>query len=238
MARPALWKAIHDTLQAEIAQGLYQPGDRLPSEADFAARFGVNRHTVRQALARLAEGGIVRSRRGAGVFVAARPTDYALGRRVRFHQSVSDSGRSPSRRITRRETRVASAKEAAALQLAAPAMVHVVEGISLIDDQPVAFFRSVFDALRFPDLLQHLGETSSVTRALAACGLADYTRAETRLTAKTAPGVLALALEISEGAPLLRSVALNIDSAGQPVEYGTTWFAGERVTLTIRPEGL
>lgn len=237
MARAALWRSIQDTLQAEIAQGQYQPGDKLPSEAELSARFGVNRHTVRHALAALAESGIVRSRRGAGVFVSARPTDYALGRRVRFHQAVAASGRTPSRRITRRETRIASQKEALGLRLAESALVHVVEGISEIDGQPVAFFRSVFDARRFPDVLRHIEATHSVTQALAASGLQDYTRAETRLTAKAAPAVLALSLQIAEGAPLLRSVAINVDAEGVPVEYGTTWFAGERVTLTVQPEG-
>ena len=35
------------------------------------------------------------SRRGAGVFVTARPTDYPLGRRVRFHQNVLAAGQTP-----------------------------------------------------------------------------------------------------------------------------------------------
>ena len=236
MARGAIWKSIAQTLSAEIAEGRYHPGDRLPSEADFATRFGVNRHTVRHALAALAEAGTVRSRRGAGVFVAARPTEYALGRRVRFHQNVAASGRTPSRQITLRETRGAGAKEAEALRLPPGTSVHVIEGVSRIDGQPVAVFRSVFDAARFPDLLAQMAAQNSVTAALAACGLTDYTRAETLLTAKAAPPVLALALQIAEGAPLLRSVAVNVDAAGVPVEYGTTWFAGERVTLTVAPE--
>lgn len=237
MARAPIWTSIADTLSAEIAQGHYRPGERLPTEAALAARFGVNRHTVRHALSALVEAGTIRTRRGAGVFVTARPTDYPLGRRVRFHQSVTDSGRTPSRRLTLLDTRAADAKEAEALHLAPGAPVHVVEGLSLVDGQPVAAFRSVFDAARFPDFLTHMKDLQSITAALAACGLADYTRAHTRLTAKLAPPVLALALELPEGAPLLRSVAVNVDAAGRPVEYGTTWFAGDRVTLTVTPEG-
>ncbi|MDX5359121.1 MAG: phosphonate metabolism transcriptional regulator PhnF [Rhodobacterales bacterium] len=237
MARAPIWTSIADTLSAEIAQGHYRPGERLPTEAALAARFGVNRHTVRHALSALVEAGTIRTRRGAGVFVTARPTDYPLGRRVRFHQNVSDSGRTPSRRLTLLDTRAADAKEAEALHLAPGAPVHVVEGLSLVDGQPVAAFRSVFDAARFPDFLTHMQDLQSITAALAACGLADYTRAQTRLTAKLAPPVLALALELPEGAPLLRSVAVNVDAAGRPVEYGTTWFAGDRVTLTVTPDG-
>lgn len=236
MPRETLWSAIAATLRSEIAEGAYAPGARLPTEAELSARFGVNRHTLRRALADLSEAGITLSRRGSGVFVAARPTDYRLGRRVRFHQNVSDSGRTPSRRITRLETRPANREEIEPLALADDALVHVVEGVSLADGLPLAAFRSVFPATRFPGLLIAMEGQSSVTAALKACGLADYTRRDTRLTAKLADPVLALALQVQPGAPVLRSVALNVDAAGLPVEYGTTWFVGDRVTLTVSPD--
>jgi GntR family phosphonate transport system transcriptional regulator len=237
MARSPIWKTIADTLQAEIAGGHYRPGDRLPTEAQLSARFGVNRHTVRHALSVLADQGIVHSRRGAGVFVAHRPpSDYPIGRRVRFHQNVAASGRTPSRRILRLETRHADAREAAALQIAEGDAVHVVEGLSLADDEPIATFRSVFPALRLPDLLARMTETTSVTAALSAAGVTDYTRVSTRLTARIATATQALLLHLAEGAPLLQSVAVNVDDRGVPVEYGITWFAGDRVALTVTPD--
>ena len=61
-------------------------------------------------------------------------------------------------------------------------------------------------------------------------------RALTRLTAKLANGVQAGHLQLAQGAPLLRSVTINVDPHGVPVEFGTSWFAGDRVTLTVVPE--
>ena len=234
-ARNPIWRAIAATLTDEIARAHYAPGDKLPTEAELAARFGVNRHTVRHALAALADQGLTHARRGAGVFVASRPADYPLGRRVRFHQTLAALGRSPGRSITRRETRPADATEAELLGLRPGDPVHVVEGISSADGQPMAAFRSLFPAQRLPRLLDHLDTTASITAALAAEGIADYTRASTRLTAKSASATLALALRLPEGAPILRSQAVNIDAQGVPIEYGTTWFAGDRVTLTVTP---
>jgi GntR family phosphonate transport system transcriptional regulator len=233
LPRVPIWSAIADTLKAEVAAGHYRPGDKLPTEAGLAARFGVNRHTVRHALAALADDGLVHARRGAGVFVTGRPTDYRLGRRVRFHQNVLAAGQMPSRRITRSETRPADADEAPALQLKSGAPVHVVEGVSMADGLPIAAFRSVFPAARFPGLIPALAAEGSITAALAACGLTDYTRHETRLTAQLADPVLALALQLRPGAAVLRTVAVNVDTAGIPIEHGLTWFAGERVTLTV-----
>ena len=236
MPRPALWSGIAATLLVEITGGHYPPGARLPTESALSNRFGVNRHTVRAALADLAARGLVHARRGAGVFVTAPATDYPLGRRVRFHRNVEGSGRTPSRRLTRLETRAADAAEAAALALAPGAMVHVCEGVSLADGVPVATFRSVFPAERLPGMLRHLAEVASVTRALAAEGVADYTRASTRLTARIARGPRAQLLQVPEGAPVLRSEAVNVDTTGVPVEYGRTWFAGDRVTLVVAGE--
>lgn len=165
--------------------------------------------------------------------MTGQPTVYPLGRRVRFHQAVQAAGQVPSREFTRIETRPSEPHEAAALALPPAAPVHVVEGVSLADATPLAAFRSVFPAARFPDLPAQLAATGSVTAALARAGVADYTRATTRLTAKVAKPMLALRLRIADGAPVLRSEAVNVDPDGRAVEYGVTWFAGDRVTLTV-----
>jgi len=228
-----LWRSIHDSLKDDIAAGHYGPGDKLPTEAALAARFGVNRHTVRRALAALSEAGTIRTRRGAGAFVAHRPADYPLGRRVRFHEALRAAGRLPAKEILAIETRAADAGEAAALGLDPGAPVHVCDGISQADGMPVALFRACFPAERLPDLPGSLARLHSVTAALAEAGVADYTRASTRLTATAASPTQALHLQLAPGAPLLRTVSVNVDPDGTPVEYGRTWFAGERMTLTL-----
>ncbi len=234
--RSALWKTIATTLGGEIAQGRYRIGDKLPTEAELSLRFGVNRHTIRRALKDLADTGTVHARRGSGVFVACEPLDYAIGRRVRFSQNLAASGRVGSSQRTRCETVMADARDAQALGLALGAPVHIIEGISLSDGHPIATSRAVFPAERLPDFLTAIEAHSSITAALSACGVSDYTRASTRLTAKLATSVQAAALRIPEGAPILRSDAVNIDAHGVPIEFGRTWFAGDRVTLTIQPD--
>ncbi len=233
MGRPAVWTAIRDTLAGEIAGGQYPPGARLPTEAALSARFGVNRHTVRRALADLADTGHVAARRGAGVFVTTRPTEYPIGARVRFHQNLRAAGRLPGRQVLAVLTRAADTAEAAALRLPDGAAVHCYDGISLSDGQPVALFRSVFPAGRFPDLPERIHRLTSVTAALKEEGVPDYTRAVTRVTAVPADAAQAARLGHRPGAALLRTTGVNVDQTGTPVEYGTTWFSGDRVTLTF-----
>lgn len=236
MGRTPIWKSIEATLTAEIGEGHYRPGHKLPTEAELSRRFDVNRHTVRRALGAMAAGGMVHARRGAGVFVAAKPTDYPIGRRVRFHQNLQAAGQTPAKKILRLETRLPDRREAQVLGLSDEEAVHVYEGISLADEAPLALFRSIFPAGRFPGLLDALEKTGSVTEALKKQGVPDYTRASTRLAAKLANATQALHLRIAEGAPILRTISVNVDMEGQPVESGHTWFAGDRVSLTVTPE--
>lgn len=231
--RTPIWKAIATSLRSDIAEGVYRQGDKLPTEAVLAARFGVNRHTVRQAMAALADEGVVHARRGAGVFVTMTPTDYPIGRRVRFHQNLAAAGRTPAKTVLLLETRPAFAAESEALHLASGAMVHVYEGLSLNENQPIALFRSVFPAERFPEMLTHLRSDPSVTAALAQFGVDDYTRASTRVNAKLATATQALHLRIAEHAPILRTIGVNVAPDGSPVEVGHTWFAADKVTLTL-----
>ncbi|MCB1333475.1 MAG: phosphonate metabolism transcriptional regulator PhnF [Roseivivax sp.] len=228
-----LWQAIAAGLRTDISEGRYAPGDRLPTEADLSERFGVNRHTVRHALSRLVEEGLVRTRRGSGAFVTARPTEYPIGARVRFHRNVLAAGRTPDKRVLQIERRAATEAEARLLELPAGQEICVYHGLSLADGMPIALFESHFPLSRLPGLDIYLAEVTSVTEALRRAGVADYTRATTRLTAMAATAVQALHLHCREGDPVLYSTGINIDAQGRPVEYGMTWFAGERVTLTL-----
>ncbi len=128
---------------------------------------------------------------------------------------------------------MADAREARALDLSEGAPVHVCEGISLAADHPIALFRSVFPAEWLPALPGALRRTGSVTQALAACGLPDYVRVSTRISARPATAAQAHKLRMPEGAPILRTVGLNACPEGRPVEFGTAWFAADRVTLTV-----
>jgi GntR family transcriptional repressor for pyruvate dehydrogenase complex len=65
-------------LIGEIQSGRWQPGDRLPTEAQLAAGNGVSRSVVREAVHQLKSRGLLRARQGSGVFVAARAEHQPL----------------------------------------------------------------------------------------------------------------------------------------------------------------
>ncbi|MBP0484442.1 phosphonate metabolism transcriptional regulator PhnF [Sagittula salina] len=233
MRKTPLWTAIARALREEIAEGRYAPGDKLPTEAQLSERHGVNRHTVRHAIAALVDEGVVRTRRGAGAFVTARPAEYPLGRRVRFTENLRRAGRLPGREVLSLERRAATSAEAGLLAVAPGATILASHGRSLADGRPMSLSESIYPLQRLPGLAEALAEGQGVTHALRAVGVADYTRASTRVSAVLATATQALMLEVAEGAPLLKTTSLNVDPDGVPVEFGRTWFAGDRITLTL-----
>src|SRR5215475_4107622 len=88
-----LWRRIADELEQAIVTGAHATGDRLPGEVEIAHRFGVNRHTVRRALAELAERGLVYAERGSGTYVAPTRLSYPIRSRTRFSEIVGAAGR-------------------------------------------------------------------------------------------------------------------------------------------------
>ena len=66
---------VADALVAEIERGTYAVGDLLPGELEIAERYGLSRHTTREALRRLEEMGLITRRPGIGTIVKARATE-------------------------------------------------------------------------------------------------------------------------------------------------------------------
>lgn len=228
-----IWQGIADTLRGDISEGRYTIGDKLPTEAALAERFGVNRHTVRHAVSKLVAESLLRTRRGSGVFVAATPTDYPIGRRVRFNENLLAAGHRPEKRALHIARRAATKGEATALNISNGADICAYHGLSLSDGHPMAIFESLFPLDRLPGIASAFETTTSVTEALRQVGVPDYARATTRLTATAATATQALHLQVAEGDPLLKSTSVNVAEGVGPVEYGRTFFAGDRVTLTL-----
>src|SRR5688572_30060191 len=61
--------SVFDTLVGDIVSGRYPSGSRLPPERDLARALGASRPTLREALRRLGEWGLIEARRGSGVIV-------------------------------------------------------------------------------------------------------------------------------------------------------------------------
>ncbi|MDT9593416.1 FCD domain-containing protein [Nocardioides zeae] len=74
---PRAWRTVLDHVETDLLDGRLRPGDRLPGERELAARLGVGRSSVREALRVLEVMGLVRTATGSGpssgAIIVARP---------------------------------------------------------------------------------------------------------------------------------------------------------------------
>jgi GntR family transcriptional regulator, phosphonate transport system regulatory protein len=118
----ALWRQIADEIRRRIGQGGLARDDRLPPEIELAGIFGVNRHTVRSAIAALVQEGVLRAEQGRGTFVERRRRlSYPIGVRTRFSAGLEGQARERRGRLIASAREPADARVASALGLAADA---------------------------------------------------------------------------------------------------------------------
>src|SRR5690606_22260605 len=130
----ALWRRIVDAIRLDIVGGKLAAGDRLPTEAILAQRFSANRHTVRRALAVLAEEGVVGAEQGRGTFVrSARRLSYPIGKRTRFSEGLAGQAQNLSGQLLSSRIENANATVAKALGIRLGSKVVRLETLSLAD---------------------------------------------------------------------------------------------------------
>lgn len=230
----ALWRQIADEIRAAIGNGDHDDTGRLPTEAVLAARFDVNRHTVRQALAALAREGIVETVQGRGTaIVPRRRVTYPIGPRTRFSAGLGGQVTQAVTHLIGVSQEPASADLAALLHLHAGAPLLKLETLGEADGIPLSRAVHWFDARRFAGLPDAYRLEGSMTRALAACGVPDYVRLSTEISAAPATASDRTDLALQPGAVVLLTRSVNADSEGQPIQASHSRFAADRVSLSV-----
>jgi GntR family transcriptional regulator, phosphonate transport system regulatory protein len=231
----ALWRQIASRLQHDIGAGIYQPGGRLPTEAELSQHFRVNRHTVRRALEELSRGGMVRVEQGRGSFVAEDVLEYAVEPRTRFSEWIRRHNKEPSGRVLQLKETTADAQIAGGLGVRAGSRVILFERLGLADDRPVSITRHYFAAPRFRRLLDLLRDSPSITEALQQVGVPDYRRQMTRVTARMPNADEAELLRAPRSRPVLVAENVNVEGGGAIVEFAIGLYPTPRVQIVFEP---
>lgn len=230
----AMWRRIADAIRLDIVGGKLMRGEKLPGEIALAARFAVNRHTVRRAIAALAEEGVVKAEQGRGTFVdQAKRLSYRIGRRTRFSEGLAGQARNLERQMLSTSIENASAQIAAALRIRPGAKTIRLETLSLADGRPLSRATSWLDYHRFADFPALFETAKSVTAAFRASGVTDYSRTSTHISARHADADETRQLKLAPGAILLVSEAIDTDTDGKPIQYALSRFPADRMELIV-----
>ncbi|MBR1199426.1 phosphonate metabolism transcriptional regulator PhnF [Bradyrhizobium sp. AUGA SZCCT0240] len=232
----ALWRQVADGIERGIAEGRFAAGEKLPGEMEIAETYRVNRHTVRRALATLAERGLVRAERGSGTYVEAQRLAYPLRSRTRFSEIVGAGGHEPRGQLIAASDDVATRELARELGLKTGAPLVRIEALRLADRTPICVSTSWLSAERFPDAGRVFASVRSMTKLVAHYGIRDYRRSSTRITAAIADASDAARLDLALGRPVLVVDSTDVDPDGKPIVTKRSRFAAERVEFLVESD--
>ncbi|WP_170149684.1 phosphonate metabolism transcriptional regulator PhnF [Rhodoplanes roseus] len=228
-----VWRQIEIDLTFEIRTGFHGPGDRLPSEAELAQAYGVHRHTVRVALARLAAEGLVVSRQGKGVFVAERPIEYAVTRESKWSEFGERLAAGSDGKLMRSSVRTANAELAGLLGLAPGTELLVVETVRRAGGDVSAYCYHVFERARFGGIDEAFERLRSYTPALAEFGHPEFFRVKTWIDCRLPRADEARALAIASDTPVMVMSYVDAGRDGAAVLFGAAVFPNGRLRIRI-----
>lgn len=228
-----LWRCIADDFEQMILIGKHDNGERLPAESEIAARYGVNRHTVRRAMAELSARGLVRTERGSGTFVKTDKLDYRIGQRTRFSEIVAAAGHEAEGRLQGHRLEPANDEIATRLGLKPGDAVVRLEIVRAADRVPISVATTWLAAERFHDAAKIFRQVRSITRTLDHYGISGYRRKWTRIGAAFSDAVDAGRLRLSIHRPILIVDSLDVDAGDAPISTTRGRFAADRVALIV-----
>jgi GntR family transcriptional regulator, phosphonate transport system regulatory protein len=228
-----LWQQVEKILLQRIKNGHFEGSDRLPSENDLATQFGVNRHTVRQAIAGLVQRGVVFKRKGGGSYLVPDMIDYPIGERTRFSTNIALQGKVPSHTLLAVAERPIYGKLAAALKVHDGEKAVFLHLVGEADRLPISVAKTYLPASRFSGFGEVYRKTMSMTAALKKFDVLDYFRDVTRCVAHMPSKADARHLDQPESVPVLLVETIDVDSRSRPIVYHETLYAGERVQLVF-----
>ncbi len=237
-----LYYQLESVLRDEVVTGRYPEGTLLPTEEVLIRRFGVSRITVRRAMERLVQDGLIHRIPGRGTFAnAVRPREFRIERNpadlMGFEEDIRRLGFVPEARVLRREWLGPPADVAEALGIAPGTEVLRLYRRGTAGSRPLwiedrYIVRAVAVRLRPRDLT-----VPSLLATLARVQGLSVDSARVRIAARGASREEARLLGLRPGAPVLIA-EFAVQANGQPAQFVRARFRSDRYAFafTVEPE--
>lgn len=223
-----LYLEVRRSILALLASGEWKAGEKLPTEAELAERFGVGISTVRAGLADLSAAGVVVKRQGKGTFVV---THDRANHQFRFSNLYANDGTklSTSRKVysLRRVRANLGTRKLLRLEGEGPEVLEA-KALLTVGERPVALMDLILPADLFSGLERRELEQEEINfysfyqRRYGVMVL----RMEERISARTADAEAAHRLELPSGHPLLLVERIAYTFGNRPVEVRRRLYEG------------
>lgn len=229
-----LYLQLKEILRGQVRSGELQPGQQLPGEHVLCEVYGVSRTVVRQALADLDIENVIERRRGRGTFVSHHRVAQGLVQHLGgLHDDIKAMGRTLHSEVRRLTIELADSEIADRLTILMRTPVVVLERLRLVDGEPWVLTISHLPVAMVPDLVTlDMREQSlyEVLRERYGIVLASSDRS---VEARSADPVLAKALGIADGDPVLKLGSVSYDENGTVVETFVAFHRADRSRFEV-----
>jgi GntR family transcriptional regulator len=224
---------ISEAIRQQIERGELKLGDTLRSEREYAEQLGVSRMTVRAALDRLVNEGLLTRQHGRGTIVSANKINRSALGFMSFTEDMQARGLHASSQVLKFTSEVADSAIAAQLDLSAGARVIFLERVRLADGEPLALERVYLPFDLFPGLL----EKNLAEQSLYAVLERDYD-CRPSLADETVEAVLlnatdARVLGVARNSPALLARRVTRDDRGTAIETVHTLYRADRYRMVF-----
>jgi|SRR5690606_23569101 len=231
-----LYEQVKGQLQQKIQSGEYPALSQLPSENELSELFSVSRITIRQALHKLSQDGLIFKVHGKGTFVSKPKAYQNITQLQGFAEAMSSSGHHILNEVLSIEFIEAPLKVASKLKLAVRSQVAEIKRVRLLNNEPVSYELTYLPAeiglqlqnkqvdLRVSDIFTAIEQDLSIP-----LGYADL-----NIDAIQADDELAQLLSVDIHTPILRVERLTHDANEHPIDYEYLYFSGESFQYQLR----
>lgn len=226
-----LYYQLYQILLGKIKEGIWQPDELLPSEAELVEKYDLSRATVRQAFDMLVNQGWVYRRRGQGTFVARPTIEQNLSRIVSFWEDMQQRGLEPGTKVLSREIVPATIDFTEELKVTVGEELARIVRLRLADGEPMSVEYSYLVNRFCPGVLEQDYANSSLRQMLESQFNIRLVYARQKIRAVPASEDLAELLNIEPNSPLLHIERVSYSDQDLPIEYLEINLRGDRYTF-------
>lgn len=225
---------LMEALRDAIEHKTWEPGERIPSEAELCEMFELSRTPVRQALDELEREGLINRIKGKGTFVAKPKISEGLVQELTgFFQDMVDRGYTPVTEVLKSEVVPAVPQIANYLGIEPGTPVYEIERLRSVKDEPILLVTTYLPHALCPELSGADLRTRSLYAFLEErCGII-ITRGRRIIEAVSASKYEARLLGVEEGAPLILLDSVSYLQDGTPIEYYHAVHRGDRSRFEV-----
>ena len=223
---------LEDLLLKRISSGEWAPGGQIPTESELCEQYGVSRVTVRQALARLVQRGLLTRGRGKGTFVRDSRVTASARSVSSFSTELDALGMKPGAEILGIDRVRASDVIADAMNREPGTELFRLRRLRTADGQPIAVQTSLLVAEMFPGLDERLSDNTSLYELLSSqYGVGPIEAMEVFRVAGV-PRDLAPLLQVARGSHAFHVVRVSF-AGPAAFEHTTSFIRGDRYEIRL-----